>query len=278
MTKTDLYIVDTHAHLDMSVFDKDCSDVVARARDAHVNKIINVGTDLESSKKAIGLAEKYPEIFAAVGFHPHDSVKVGKAHILELTEIANHPKVVAIGEIGLDFYRNYSPREKQIKTLRLQLDLATQLGLPVIIHCRQAEREMLNLLHDWISLNDSSQKQCRGVIHCFNSGKATLRQYLDMGFYISLGAYIGYPTSQMHDVILDIPADRLVVETDCPFLPPQRYRGQRNEPAYVLLTVEVLSKITSESYEKIAQKTTNNAHHLFHLGVNSNCDSLLNIQ
>ena len=268
MTKTDLYLVDTHAHLDMSVFDKDRPDVIARARDAYVNDIINVGTNLESSKKAIELAEKYPEILAAVGFHPHDSAKVGKAHIVELSEFANHPKVVAIGEIGLDFYRNYSSRDAQIQTLRLQLDLATQLGLPVIIHCRQAEREMLNILYDWVSSDNSSQKQCPGVIHCFNGGKDTLRQYLDMGFYISLGAYIGYPTSQMHDVILDIPDDRLVVETDCPFLPPQSYRGQRNEPAYVSLTVEVLSKIKSESDEQVVRYTTNNAHCLFHLGAN----------
>ncbi|MFC1906404.1 TatD family hydrolase [Chloroflexota bacterium] len=257
--------MDTHAHLDMNVFDKDRLEVIARARDTHVNNIINVGTNLESSKKAIGLAEKYPEILAAIGLHPHDSAKVGQANISELTKIANHPKVVAIGEIGLDFYRNYSPRKEQIQKLILQLDLATQLRLPVIIHCRQAEREMLNLLHDWILLNDNSQKQCPGVIHCFNGEKGTLRQYLDMGFYISLGAYIGYPTSQMFDVILDIPDDRLVIETDCPFLPPQRYRGKRNEPAYLSLTIEVLSKIRNESYEQVIQKTTNNAHLLFHL-------------
>jgi len=266
LDKTDLYIVDTHAHLNMSVFDKDRLDVIARARDAHVNKIINVGTNLESSKKAIALAEKYPEILATVGFHPHDSAKVGKAHIAELTKIANHPKVVAIGEIGLDYYRNYSPREEQVQTLRLQLDLATQLSLPVIIHCRQAEREVLKQLRDWISSNKSPQNQYPGVIHCFDGGKDTLKQYLDMGFYISLGAYIGYPTSQMHDVILDIPDDRLVVETDCPFLPPQHYRGQRNEPAYVSFTVEALTKIKNESYEQVAKKTTNNAHRLFHLG------------
>ncbi len=265
MTKTDLYIVDTHAHLDMSVFDKDRVDVIARAIDAHVSKIINVGTNLESTKKAIDLAEEYPGIFAATGIHPHDVAKVGKAHIIRLSEIANHPKVVAIGEIGLDFYRNYSPREAQVQTLKLQLDLAINLGLPVIIHCRQAEKEMLNLLYDWVSLNNNSQKQCPGVIHCFNSGKDTLRQYLDMGFYISLGAYIGYPTSHMHDIILDIPEDRLVVETDCPFLPPQDYRGGRNEPAYLSFTIEVLSMIKNESFEQIAQKTTENAHRLFHL-------------
>ena len=266
MTDTDLYVVDTHAHLDMNVFDKDRLDVIARARGAHVNRIINVGSNLESSKKTIRLAEKYPEILAAVGYHPHDSAKVGEAHIVELAEIADHPKVVAIGEIGLDFYRNYSPREEQIQTLRLQLDLATQLGLPIIIHCRRAEEEMLKLLHDWILLNNRSQEQCPGVIHCFNGGKDTLRKYLDMGFYISLGAYIGYPSSQMHDIILDIPDDRLVVETDCPFLPPQSCRGQRNEPAYVSLTIEVLSMIKSESFEQVAQKIANNANRLFHLG------------
>ena len=266
MTDTDLCVVDTHAHLDMNIFDKDRLDVMARARDAHVHRIINVGTNLESSKKTIKLAEKYPEILAAVGYHPHDSANVGAAHIVELTKIANHPKVVAIGEIGLDFYRNYSSRDEQIQTLRLQLDLATQLGLPIIIHCRRAEGEMLKLLHDWILLNNRSQKQSPGVIHCFNGGKDTLKKYLDMGFYISLGAYIGYPSSQMQDIILDIPDDRLVIETDCPFLPPQSCRGQRNEPAYVSLTIEVLSMIKSESFEQVAQKTTNNASRLFHLG------------
>ena len=268
MTNTGLYIVDTHAHLDMSVFDRDCIEVIARARNVNVNKIINVGTDLESCKKTIKLAEKYPEIFAAVGFHPHNAIRVGKTYIMELVEIANHPKVVAIGEIGLDFYRNYSPIEAQIQTLRLQLDLATKLGLPVIMHCRQAEEEMLNLLSNWVLSNKNSQKQCSGVIHCFNSGKDTLRQYLDMGFYVSLGAYISYPKSQIHSIILDIPDDRLVVETDCPFLPPQDYRGKRNEPAYVSITVEILTKIKNESYEQVTQKTTRNAHRLFHLGVN----------
>ena len=268
MSRADLYIVDTHAHLDMSIFDKDRLDVIARARNAHVNSIVNVGTNLESSKKAIGLAEKYQEILAAVGYHPHDSANVLKAHILELAEIANHPKVVAVGEIGLDFYRNYSPRKEQLQTLKLQLDLATQRGLPVIIHCRQAENEMMNVLHDWILSNSGSQRQSPGVIHCFNGGKDTLRQYLDMGFYISLGAYIGYPKSQLHDVILDIPDDRLLVETDCPFLPPQIYRGQRNEPAYLSFTIEVLSKIKTESYEQIVQKTTSNAYRLFHLEAN----------
>jgi TatD DNase family protein len=251
----------------MSVFDKDRIDVIARARTAGVNKIISIGTDLESSKKAIELAKRYPEIFAAIGYHPHDSAKSGKAEIEELAEIANHPKVVAIGEIGLDFYRNYSPRDKQTQTLKIQLYLATQLGLPVIIHCRQAEKEILKILHDWISSNINSGKQYPGVIHCFNGDKQLMKQYLGLGFYISLGAYIGYPTSKMDDVILDIPDDRVVVETDCPFLPPQNHRGQRNEPAHIISTVEVLSRIKSESYEHVSHQTTKNAHHLFHLEI-----------
>lgn len=267
MTAKELQIIDTHAHLDMSVFDKDRPEVMARAKSSHVHQIINPTTDLESGKKAISLTKKYLEILVGVGFHPHDSTGVSEVQIMELTKLVNNPKVVAIGEIGLDFYRDYAPREIQIKTLKLQLDLAARVGLPIIIHCRQAENEMLYILHDWLSSNSSSQRQSPGVIHCFNGGKDTLRQYLEMGFYIALGAYIGYPTVKMYDVILNIPDDRLVVETDCPFLPPQNYRGKRNEPAYISLTIEALSRVKNETYAEISQKTTENARRLFRLPV-----------
>lgn len=264
MTIARLCIVDTHAHLDMSAFDKDRREVIARALDTGVGTIISVGTNLESSKKAIELAEKYPEILATVGFHPHDVATVDKANIASLGEIANHPRVIAIGEVGLDFYRNYSPREAQLQALKWQLDLAAKLELPVIIHCRQAEKDMLNLLCDWVSKDPHGQG--RGVIHCFSGSNDTSGRYLDMGFYLSLGAYIGYPGSEStHDVIRDIPKDRLLIETDCPFLSPQSYRGKRNEPAYLPLTVEVLAKIRGESSEEIIRITTENAQRLFHL-------------
>ena len=271
MTTAGLRLVDTHAHLDMSAFDKDRGEVIARALDTGVGTIIAVGTNLESSKKAIELAEKYPEILATVGFHPHDAATVDKANIAILGEITRHPRVVAIGEVGLDFYRNYAPRAAQLQALQWQLDLAEQLELPVIIHCRQAEKDMLNVLSDWVaSYKKDPQRQGRGVIHCFSGSNDTARRYLEMGFYLALGAYIGYPGSESaHDVIRNIPPDRLLIETDCPFLSPQSHRGKRNEPAYLPLTVAVLAKIRGESPETVAAKTTENAHRLFRPGINN---------
>jgi TatD DNase family protein len=264
VTRPDLSIVDTHAHLDMGAFDKDREEVIARALNSGVSTIITVGTNLESSKKAMGLAERHPQILAAVGFHPHDTSSVKKADIANLAEIAKHPRVVAIGETGLDFYRNYSPREKQLEVLKWQLDLTDELKLPIIIHCRQAEQDMLALLHVWTSHHKGPQEQGLGVIHCFSGDSSAARQYLDMGFYLSLAAYVGYPGSRSaKDVIKNIPNDRLLVETDCPFLPPQTHRGQRNEPAYLPITVEVLAKIREVPLETVAKETTQNAHHLF---------------
>ncbi len=259
-------IVDTHAHLDMDSFNKDRAEVIARALDSGVSTIITVGTNLESSRKAIKLAEDYPEVLAAVGFHPHEVSVVGEADIANLAKIAHHPRVVAIGEVGLDFYRNYSPREAQSRALKWQLELAVKLDLPVIIHCRQAEKEMLTLLRDWTSYHRRPRGEPRGVLHCFNGNIDTARQYLDMGFFISFGAYIGYPSSlHMHHVIRSIPQDSLVMETDCPFLPPQSHRGKRNEPAYLPLTVGLLAEIRQVSLEIIAEETAQNTRCLFRL-------------
>ncbi len=257
-------IIDTHAHLDTAPFNKDRAEVIARAMDSKVSKIITVGTELESSKKAIELAENHPEVLAAVGFHPHEAARVTEKDMGELAKIASHPRVVAIGETGLDFYKNFSPREAQLRVLRCQLDLAVTLELPVIIHCRQAVKEMLNLLRDWTSNCTEPKGQPRGVIHCFNGDIDTAQKYLDMGFFVSFGAYIGYPSSRpMYNVIRSIPQDRLVVETDCPFLPPQSHRGQRNEPAYLPLTVGLLAGIREVSPETVARETTQNALRLF---------------
>ena len=257
-------IIDTHAHLNMS-FDKDLAETISRATDAGVTQIITVGTDMESSKKAVELSKRYDGVYAAVGIHPHDVTAITMADIDSLGTIAMHPRVVAIGETGLDFYRNISPQDKQKIVFLWQLDLAKELGLPVIIHCRQAAEEMLELLSNRLT-DYPGAVQYRGVIHCFNGDAATAKQYLDMGFYISLGGYIGYPKSTgLHEVIRSIPKDRLLVETDCPFLPPQNYRGNRNEPAYLTLTVKALAEIMSASYEDIAAATTQNARRLFGL-------------
>ena len=260
-------LVDTHAHLDVKAFNKDRDEVVARAVEAGVSTIICAGTGLKSSKKCIQLAEEYTEILAAVGFHPHEASTVKQTDVTELGKIANHPRVVALGEMGLDFYRNYSPREQQLEVLKWQLELAVEMNLPVIIHCREAEKEMLTLLRDWTSRYEEPQERGRGVIHCFMGDDDTARQYLEMGFYLSLGGYIGYPASRYaHDVIRSIPSDRVMVETDCPFLSPQARRRKRNEPAFLPLTVEALAEIRGVTRESVARETTQNAERLFSIG------------
>lgn len=250
----------------MGLFSKDRTEVVARARDSGVSTIITVGVDQGSNEQAIKLAESHIEVFAAVGFHPHNVARVNKIDITSLAQLAEHSRVVAIGEVGLDFYRAYSPREAQLRVLKWQLELAAKMGLPVIVHCRQAEKDMLPLLRDWVSHDKHPQRQPPGVIHCYSSDANTAREYLDMGFFISFGAYIGYPTSgSLHSVIRSIPQDRLLIETDCPYLPPQSHRGQRNEPAYLPITVGLLARIRQVTPEQTARETTHNARRLFRL-------------
>ncbi|MDD5082985.1 MAG: TatD family hydrolase [Dehalococcoidales bacterium] len=259
-------LIDTHAHLDMAPFAKDRSEVIAIARDSGVSIIITVGIDLESSRAAIKLAEDHHEVLATVGFHPHEANRMRETDLTSLAELAHKPRVVAIGEIGLDYYRSKVPPATQLQALQWQLALADRLDLPVIIHCRQAEKDMLPLLHDWSDAHNGRSERPLGIIHCFSGNIEVARQYLAMGFFISVGAYIGYPSSKpLRSVIREIPQNRLLVETDCPFLPPQKHRGQRNEPAYLPLTVTALADIREVSSEIIAQETTRNARNLFRL-------------
>lgn len=259
-------LIDTHAHLDMSAFDEDREETIARALDAGVGNIITVGTDLKSSQKAIELSQHYTGIYAAAGIHPHEAAAINKSDIARLGEIARHSKVVAIGETGLDFYKEYSPKTAQIQALKWQLALSAELELPIILHCRQAEEDMIDVLRSCISDYGGTDRQYQGVIHCFSSDGNTAKEYLNMGFYLSLGAYIGYPSSvAKHDIIRSIPIDKLLVETDCPFLPPQSYRGKRNEPAYLPLTVKALAAIREDSFANLARMTTQNAQRLFRL-------------
>jgi len=261
-----LAIIDTHAHLDMPQFDRDRAEVINRAHEAGVVAIVNVGTDLKSSEHAIKLAEVNPGVFAAVGFHPHEVASVSKADIRRLIDMARHKKVVAIGEIGLDYYRSHSPHEIQHKVLEWQLEVAAESNLPVVIHSRQAETDMVDTLKKWTASVKPRDDGIRGVIHCFSGGIETARQYLDMGFHISLGGYIGYPTSRnSHATIRALPLDRLLIETDSPFLPPQSRRGQRNEPSYLPVTVTALAEIKGVSPETVARETAANARRVFHL-------------
>jgi TatD DNase family protein len=259
-------IIDTHAHLDMTEFDKDRDQVINRAREAGVATIVTIGINLESCRQTIELTKQYPDIWAAVGIHPQDTNNIKQRDIDELETLAKNPRVVAIGEIGLDFYRNYSPRQDQFNGFMSQLELSHKLGLPIIIHCRQAQEEMIPILQNWAGSFKLLDGRPRGVIHCFSGDKETAKKYIEIGFYVSFGAYIGYSSSlKLRDTIKNIPLEKIVIETDCPFLPPQKYRGQRNEPVYSLITAGLLAEIKQLPIEDIAYQTTQNALRLFNL-------------
>jgi len=255
-------LIDSHAHLDMSRFDADRDEVIQRAAQSGVTRVINVGIDLASSQKTIEMAQRYHAFLAAVGVHPQECTRITEKDVTALSHLARRPQVVAIGEIGLDFYREYAPHEHQIKVLQWQLDLADKVQLPVIIHCRQAEKEMLEVLTDWRARHSSTKSA--GVIHCFNGTLKLAENYLNLGFYISIGAYIGYPSSKaFREILKYLPMDRLLIETDCPFLPPQSRRGERNEPGYVVETAKELAEINGLSLEVVASHTLDNTKRLF---------------
>jgi TatD DNase family protein len=255
-------IIDTHAHLEGEKFAEDFDAMITRAAEAGVNRIITAGTNVESSEKAVALAQKYPQIFAAVGIHPQEIAGAQKTDIRRIAELAKNPKVVAIGEMGLDFHRSIVHREEQIQGLKWQLELASELRLPVIIHNRQSTKEMIEILGEWVQ---KPQENTPGVIHCFQENADNARIFLEMGFYLAFGGYIGYPKSQMAEVIKTVPENRLLVETDAPYLPPQKFRGQRNEPAYIVYAVEKMADILDLSAERAAEITTENALRLFGL-------------
>ena len=252
-------LADSHAHIDDERFDADREEVVARALAAGVSLIVNIGADMASSARSVALAEKYPGIYAAVGMHPHDSREMREVDYRQLEQWTTHPKVVAIGEIGLDYHYDLSPRPVQKEVFLRQLDLARKTGKPFIIHEREAHADMLDIIrHAAHGLN--------GVFHCFSGSVETAREYLKMGFYISVAGPVTFPKSvKTKEVAKAVPLDRLLVETDSPYLTPQPFRGKRNEPAHVRLVAEEIANLRDISLAELAVATTANVRRLFNI-------------
>ena len=250
-------LIDSHAHLEMKEFDSDRPDVIDRARLAGVDGIITVGTNLRLSRRALSIARQYENVYASVGIHPHDVGKADKKTFDELKLLAEDPKVVAYGEIGLDYFRNISPREKQTEMFGYQLALALELKLPVIIHDRDAHEETLRMV------KASGVRQ--GVFHCFSGNLDQAEKIIEMGFYLGIGGVITFKNSGLDKVIDELTLDRIILETDAPFLAPVPFRGKRNESAYLKIVAEKIAELKSLSLESVAEITSANAAHLFNL-------------
>ncbi len=250
-------LFDTHAHLHFPEFDADREAMLARARAAGVRRMVTIGTDADTTRAAIAVAEHEPDVWATAGVHPHDAGESDDAALAEVERLAGEPRVVAIGEIGLDFFRNLSPREAQERVFRRFIALARRVRKPVVVHCRDAHAEVLSIL------SEERVAEVGGIMHCFSGDVEIARRCLDLGLVISLAGPVTYPNARaLPDVARFVPADRLVIETDCPFLPPQGYRGKRNEPAYLALTATRVAELRGEALETLARRTSDNARRL----------------
>lgn len=250
--------LDSHAHLDDSKFDGDRAKLIAGLPYRGVGCVINAGADMESSRAGIALAEEYPYIYAAIGIHPHDAESMTDDHIYELERMAAHKKVVAIGEIGLDYYYDNSPRDVQKKRFIDQIELASRVHLPIIVHNRDAHADTLSIIRKY------NEKIQGGVMHCYSGSVEMMREFIDMGFYISLGGPVTFKNAKKPiEVAREVPIDRLLIETDCPYLTPHPFRGRRNDPGYVSLVAQRIAEIRGIPAEAVAKVTFQNALDLF---------------
>lgn len=253
-------LFDTHCHLDVAAFDQDRDAAIARARAAGVVRFLNPAYDLASSRRAIALAQAQAGVVAAVGVHPNDAADFGEAHLAELRALARAPRVVAIGEIGLDYHWQTTPRDRQAQAFIAQLALARELNLPVIVHCRDAYDDALAILRE-------HGRELPGlVMHAFSGRMEHLRAALALGFYIGVGGPVTYPNAHaLREMVKAAPLERIVVETDSPYLAPQAHRGRRNEPAYVVEVTYKIAELHGTSTRDIARITTDNGRRLFRL-------------
>ncbi|RKU16342.1 hydrolase TatD [Candidatus Poribacteria bacterium] len=249
--------IDSHAHIQLSQFNRDRDAVLKRAHKAAVTNILVIGFDVETSRGAVALAEKHSHIYATVGMHPHDAKDMTPDVIKTFRELATHPKVIALGEMGLDYYRNLSPRPVQKVAFEQQLDLAEELRMPIIIHNRDAYMDILPIL-------EARHGTIRGVLHCFTGDVELMHRGLAIGFHIGIGGIVTYKNAtDVQAVAQEVPEDRLLIETDCPWLAPQFRRGKRNEPAYVRAVAEKIAGLRGTTIETIGEVTAKNFQKLF---------------
>lgn len=255
-------LIDSHAHIQGKEFAQDLSAVIKRAQQAGLEKIIVVGGagELSSNQAAVELAGSSSMLYATVGMHPHDAKEVQENDLLVLEELMRRPKVVAVGETGLDFYYDHSPRELQAKMFGRFIQMALAARLPLVIHNRQADREAAELLRS------EGKGAIRGVVHCFTSDYAAAREFLDLGLYISFSGIITFKNAEaLREVARRLPLDRILVETDAPYLAPVPHRGKRNEPAFVRQVAETLAEVRGEALEEVIEATNRNTRELFQI-------------
>jgi|SRR5690625_657434 len=253
-------LFDTHMHLNARQFSEDQKEVIERATDAGVTKMVVVGFDEETIPLAMEIAETYEHIYAAVGWHPVDAIDYKEEHLEWLASLTEHPKVVALGEMGLDYHWDTSPKAIQEDVFRKQIGLAKELDMPIIIHNREATADIIRILQE------ENASEVGGIMHCFSGTVADIQPCLDMNFYISLGGPVTFKNAkEAKEVAKAIPLDRLLIETDAPYLAPHPYRGKRNEPAYVKLVAEEIASLREMDYETICEITTKNACDVFRI-------------
>jgi TatD DNase family protein len=251
-------LFDTHVHLNAEQFSEDLNEVIDRARMEGVQYMVVVGFDRPTILKAMELIEEYDFIYASIGWHPVDAIDMRDEDLEWIEELAKHPKVVAIGEMGLDYYWDKSPKDLQQEVFRKQIQLAKKVKLPIVIHNREATADIVTIL------KEENAAEVGGIMHCFSGSVEVAKECVEMNFYISLGGPVTFKNAKKpKEVAQEIPLNKLLIETDCPYLAPHPYRGKRNEPSYVKLVAEQIAELKGLSYEEVSQVTTENAKILF---------------
>lgn len=269
--------IDSHAHLTSEQFNNDCDETIRRAIDAGVEYIVNPGTDLEDSRRAVALAEKHPEVYACVGFHPHDAKKADDASLKEIEELSRHPKVVAIGEIGLDFHYDFSPRDVQAEVFKMQIAIAQRRNLPIVIHTRESNDETIKIVEKAVATAPLWRSQMatphsrfpapKGVFHCFSGDVALAWKVINMGFYVSMPGVVTFKNAGLAaDVAANVSSEHFLLETDSPYLAPVPHRGKRNEPSNIPLIAEKIASLQHLTVEDIGKATNYSAYKLFGIG------------